>query len=748
MKRLHMIRAALGAVLVMLLAAIAIILPGSDRSIAQGNETPTWIPAGTRNTDWTPIAQEINGIPVVYVPAGCFTMGSGRYNNQLHEVCLDAFWIGQTEVTYAQYQDCVDAGVCKDYAPTHYDESVSGSLPVKNITWLGARLYAKWLGGSLPTEAQWEYAARGPASWAYPWGNQFDDTRLNYCDPHCVEKYNDATYPGIGSRPFPVGSFPGGASWVGALDMSGNVAEWAADRYGTYQIGRQVNPTGPQTGENYVVRGGYYYAREMEFLRSDERFSAAPDYQSGWYGFRVAFPARLPVPTPEPQPVIREPVMLDVPAGCFMMGSNEPEDRASPAHEVCLNAYKISQTEVTHAQFQRCVEAGACEAPDSTTYGDPAYANYPVVGITWTSASAYAAWVGGSLPTEAQWAYAARGPESLLYPWGNEFDGTRLNYCDINCDSRLSDTTHDDGYWHTSPAGTYPTGASWIGALDMAGNVWELTNDWWGDYPAEGQIDPTGPVYGNLHVIRGGAWHNTGPETRSSVRPTWLICEWKNCASLGFRIVMPADSTPSTVVFPTPVPGPTAHAPFTAGESNAAWTPVLQEKNGLPVVSVPAGCFTMGSTSGEGDEVPVHDTCLDGYWIGQTEVTNAQYRACVDAEVCVPPGDRTWFDDPIYADYPVLYVTWDDAAAYAAWVGGNLPTEAQWEYAARGPEAWTYPWGNGFDGTRLNFCDTNCDQEWRSSDYNDGFAQTSPVGSLGGGASWVGALDMAGNVWE
>jgi formylglycine-generating enzyme required for sulfatase activity len=747
MKRLNIIRAALGTILVILLAGIGITLPGSDHSIAQGNETPTWIPAGTHNTDWTPITQEINGIPVVYVPTGCFTMGSGRYNNQFHEVCLDAFWIGQTEVTYTQYQDCVDAGVCRDYTPTHYDESVSGNLPIGNITWLGARLYAKWLGGSLPTEAQWEYAARGPESWVYPWGNQFDGTRLNYCDARCVEKTRDATYTGIGSRPFPVGSFPGGASWVGALDMSGNVAEWVADLYGTYKIGRQVNPTGPQIGEKYVVRGGYYYAREMNFTRSDERFSAVPDYRSGWYGFRVAFPAGLPAPTSEPPVVIRETVMLDVPAGCFMMGSQGPSG-SSPLHEVCLNAYKIGQTEVTNAQFQRCVEAGVCEAPDSATYGDPAYANYPVVGITWISATAYAAWSGGGLLTEAQWEYAARGPESLLYPWGNEFDGTRLNYCDINCDSRLSDTTHDDGYWHTSPVGTYPAGASWIGALDMAGNAWELTNDWWGSYPAEGQIDPTGPVDGDRHVTRGGAWHDTESKTQSSVRATWITCEWKDCASLGFRIVMPADPAPSAVVFLTPVPVPTAHPPFAAGENNTGWTPVLQSKNGLSVVSVPDGCFMMGSANGEGDETPIHETCMDGYWIGQTEVTNAQYRACVDAGVCTPPDDRTWFDDPAYAGYPVLYVTWDDAAAYAAWVNGSLPTEAQWEYAARGPEAWTYPWGNEFDGTRLNFCDTNCGQDWHSSDYNDGFAQVSPAGSLTSGASWVGALDMAGNVWE
>ncbi|NDJ78429.1 MAG: formylglycine-generating enzyme family protein [Chloroflexi bacterium] len=169
---------------------------------------------------------------------------------------------------------------------------------------------------------------------------------------------------------------------------------------------------------------------------------------------------------------------------------------------------------------------------------------------------------------------------------------------------------------------------------------------------------------------------------------------------------------------------------------------------GVPFVYVPAGCFMIGSADGDPDELPRREVCLSAYWIGQTEVTNAQYRRCVGAGVCAPPHDQTFYDDPAYADHPVVFVDWFQAEAFAAWIGGGLPTEAQWEYAARGPESRDYPWGENFDGTRLNWCDSACGYGWRASGWDDGYSGTAPVGSYPDGASWVDALDMVGNVWE
>ncbi len=199
----------------------------------------------------------------------------------------------------------------------------------------------------------------------------------------------------------------------------------------------------------------------------------------------------------------------------------------------------------------------------------------------------------------------------------------------------------------------------------------------------------------------------------------------------------------------------------------------LGDLNGLTLVYVPEGCFRMGSTEAQIAEAmqacvsvydgapfpcdtsqylvegPQHEVCLEGYWIGQTEVTNRQYAACVEAGACDPPVDRTYFDDPAFGDHPVTEVPWLSAMAYAAWAGGRLPTEAEWEYAARGSQAHVYPWGDAFEKGNLNYCDVNCDVYfWADTAFDDGYALTAPDASFPQGASWVGALDMSGNAWE
>ncbi|RJP51823.1 MAG: hypothetical protein C4557_07345 [Anaerolineaceae bacterium] len=173
------------------------------------------------------------------------------------------------------------------------------------------------------------------------------------------------------------------------------------------------------------------------------------------------------------------------------------------------------------------------------------------------------------------------------------------------------------------------------------------------------------------------------------------------------------------------------------------------------MVYVPEGDFEMGSEFGLTDEKPRHEVFLDAYWIDQTEVTNTMYRKCVEDNACDPPYSTTEFDDSNYSDHPVSFVSWVDAKNYCEWAGRRLPTEAEWEKAAiwdpRLNEQRVYPWGNEYDCKKGNFDDEltlDASIMPDTSEGCDGFIRSAPVGSFSEGASFYGALDMGGNVWE
>lgn len=213
-------------------------------------------------------------------------------------------------------------------------------------------------------------------------------------------------------------------------------------------------------------------------------------------------------------------------------------------------------------------------------------------------------------------------------------------------------------------------------------------------------------------------------------------------------------SAPPATRAPTETP---THRPTLAATMLPGATQV-SETDGMVMVYVPAGAFLMGSGSSDSlaysDEKPQHTVYLDGFWIDRTEVTNKMYALCVGAGSCQPPSGtksftrNSYYRDLQYDDYPVIYIAWNGAKAYCEWAGRRLPTEAEWEKAARGTDGRIYPWGDSFDGTRLNFCDSSCSFDWAYKPVSDGYADTAPVGSYPDGASPYGALDMAGNVWE
>lgn len=188
----------------------------------------------------------------------------------------------------------------------------------------------------------------------------------------------------------------------------------------------------------------------------------------------------------------------------------------------------------------------------------------------------------------------------------------------------------------------------------------------------------------------------------------------------------------------TSEPGITATIPSTSAETDPSSDFV--DSKGAAMRFVPAGNFIMGSDSGYDNEKPAHSVYVDDFYIDKYEVTNALYKACVDAGACQSPKQtnsftrESYYGNSEYDDYPVLYVDWEDAASYCQWRGMSLPTEAQWEKAARGTDGRTYPWGNKIDEGYAN--------------YKDDLGDTSAVGSYENGKSPYGVYDMAGNVWE
>jgi serine/threonine-protein kinase len=197
--------------------------------------------------------------------------------------------------------------------------------------------------------------------------------------------------------------------------------------------------------------------------------------------------------------------MIKIPAGEFLMGSNDGDDDEKPPHKVTLDGYWIYKYEVTVAQYRKFCNATGRQMPDAPSWGWKD--NHPIVNVSWDDAEAYAQWAGVRLPTEAEWEKAARGTDGRKYPWGNEWDASKCN-------------NYETGPNQTTPVGSYPQGVSPFGVHDMAGNVWEWCADWYDGnyYRSAPSKNPTGPSSGNYRALRGGSWLYVDNDCRAAVR--------------------------------------------------------------------------------------------------------------------------------------------------------------------------------------------------------------------------------------
>jgi formylglycine-generating enzyme required for sulfatase activity len=225
-----------------------------------------------------------DGMTQVFVPAGEFLMGTDEKpvakSRPAHTVHVDAFWIDRTEVSNAMYAKCVQAGACR--VPIYGDLNLAygdprhADYPVVFVKWTDAEAYCQWAGRRLPTEAEWEKAARGTDGRLYPWGDAAPDAGLANFD-HNID------------RPVPVDRYPLGASPYGALNMAGNVREWVADWFSEsyYEHTPLFNPLGPAQGETRALRGGSYLDDARE-LRVFNRYGHSPRSPGVNRGFRCA----------------------------------------------------------------------------------------------------------------------------------------------------------------------------------------------------------------------------------------------------------------------------------------------------------------------------------------------------------------------------------------------------------------------------------------------------------------------------
>ncbi|CAG0968171.1 gamma-glutamyl hercynylcysteine S-oxide synthase [Anaerolineae bacterium] len=224
--------------------------------------------------------------------------------------------------------------------------------------------------------------------------------------------------------------------------------------------------------------------------------------------------------------------MILIPAGEFVMGSNDESNVEKPPHKVYLDAFYIARYPVTNAEYKKFVDATRYQPPEHWTNGKipSGKENHPVVFVKWNDAKAYAQWTGARLPTEAEWEKAASWDDEKrvkhVYPWGDQFDANKCN-------------TRESGIMDTTPVGKYlPQGDSAYGVGDMAGSVWEWCADWYDEdyYKNSPGRNPRGPASGWRRVLRGGSWSYARGRARGASRFSHSPVHWTS--NVGFRFVV------------------------------------------------------------------------------------------------------------------------------------------------------------------------------------------------------------------
>ena len=595
----------------------------------------------------------VSSAGMVRIDAGSYLAG----NSQTIE--LPEFWIDRYETTNQQFAAYIDSTHRKAPADWIEGKPPSGkeNYPVRGLTWDQASDYCSWLGKRLPTEAEWEAAARGPFGWHYPWG----------------EDKGAVVLPSSGTHP--VGSIPANRSYFGVYDMAGNVWEWVSDPFLPVDHGERV------------MRGGAFdllYPMDYRLIGDPNAETMTTDA-----GVRCAADAKRVQPA-EDSAVLLDDSFLDINSGWPNITKQNYILNYHPS-----DWYHLQLTEpgkfliVFHNQDEFkdfSLESDVFVDPKNTDNASGQF-NY-----------------GIAIRTQDNQFYAfvisAHTNEWFIQKGTLADDASTGDYADL--------VMLDQG------EGSFINGSSGGKTDRLAVNA--EPNGF--DFFVDGQLVTHLP----LDDFNGG-YVGMIAET---VKDTTKI-------HIHYSFISAVQSNPTSTAVAQTVPSPTPVTESTAAVTaeptiaptvlpTVMPTPEGPLPSSLGMAKVDAGSYTVGENQ------PVE---LQAFWIDRYETTNLEYANYLkETSGQAPVG---WEGNTFPAgqeNYPVKGITFDQAAAYCSWMDKRLPTEAEWEVAARGPFGWKYPWGNSKDDVKLPL----------GGPY--------PVGSIPANRSYFGVFDMAGNVWE
>ena len=490
----------------LLLLSFLLTLPMSAQRTNQGSTTGSDVETITVNN----LGRRVS-FKMIRVKAGTFQMGNtlGISEEPVHSVTLtNDYYIGETEVTQELWEAVMGSNP---------SQAKGAQNPVESISWNDCKTFINKLNTltgkrfRLPTEAEWEYAARGgnkSRNYTYSGSNYPDEVAWFF------ETSRLKLHPVKTKAP----------NELGIYDMSGNVWEWCEDWYGRsyYKNSPTTNPTGPASGASRVIRGGSWDG-DASGCRTTKRLDFAPTYSSYTFGFRLALnasPKGNTVTAKNERTFTEASVktftvknngrtvsfkMIGIAAGTFKMGSTSGDSDERPVHSVTLtNDYYIGETEVTQELWEAVMGSNPSRFKG---------AQNPVEQVNWEDCKTFInklnSLTGQSfrLPTEAEWEYAARGgSKSLNYTYSGSNNIDDVAWYHVNSRSKAH------------PVKTKEPNE--LGIYDMSGNVWTWCEDWYDSsyYKNSPSTNPTGPASGYYRVIRGGGWSFSAEGSRSADR--------------------------------------------------------------------------------------------------------------------------------------------------------------------------------------------------------------------------------------